>query len=127
MSKRDVDRKVAAAMRQHTATKEEAIRDYAATLDEIESVDRKLHELNQHRNELIDTAHTNRIAAKHAGWKLRELTDTGLSVPRPLTLPLHQASADTDPTVAPGAHSTAADESPTEAPTDATSDQHFAS
>jgi len=83
MGKRDIDRRVADALKALTATKEDSIRDLAEALDKIEAVDGKIAALNKTRNELIATAEEKNEAAKTAGWKVRELSDAGLVVPRP--------------------------------------------
>ncbi len=82
MGKRDIDRRVADALKALTATKEDSIRDLAEALDKIEAVDGKIAALNKTRNDLIATAEEKNEAAKTAGWKARELSDAGLVVPR---------------------------------------------
>jgi len=82
MGKRDIDRRVADALKALTATKEDSIRDLAEALDKIEAVDSKITALNKTRNELITAAEEKNEAAKTAGWKVRELSDAGLGVPR---------------------------------------------
>lgn len=82
MGKRDLDRRVAEALKALTATKEDSIRDLAEDLDKIEAVDVKIAALNKTRNELITAAEEKNEAAKTAGWKVRELSDAGLVVPR---------------------------------------------
>jgi len=84
MGKRDIDRRVADALKALTATKEDSIRELAAALDKIEAVDAKIAALNKTRNELIASAEDKSEAAKTAGWKVRELSDAGLVVPRAL-------------------------------------------
>lgn len=88
MGRREVDRKVAEAMKKLTATKEDAVRALAAALDDIDSIDIKLIELNRQRDELIAVAEAKHMVAKTTGWKVRELADAGLSVPRPIVLAL---------------------------------------
>jgi len=83
MGKRDIDRRVADALKALTATKEDSIRNLAEALDKIEAVDVKIATLNKTRNELIAAAEEKNEAAKTAGWKVRELSDAGLVVPRP--------------------------------------------
>lgn len=92
MGKRDVDRKVAEAMKLLTASKEDAIRDLAAVLDDIESIDDRLAALNRDRDRLIEDARAKHATAKQAGWKVRELSDAGLTVPRPITMPLDRGA-----------------------------------
>ncbi len=82
MGKRDIDRRVADALKALTATKEDSIRDLAEALDKIEAVDGKIAALNKTRNELIAAAEEKNEAAKTAGWKVRELSDAGLVAPR---------------------------------------------
>jgi hypothetical protein len=99
MSKRDVDRRVAGAIKALTASKEDSIRALAEALDKIEAVDAKLVALNKTRNSLIAKADTQHEAAKASGWKVRELTNAGLCVPRPVTLAVgHDGTASTPPT-----------------------------
>jgi len=83
MGKRDIHRRVADALKALTATKEDSIRDLAEALDKIEAVDSKIAALNKTRNELITAAEEKNEAAKTAGWKVRELSDAGLVIPRP--------------------------------------------
>ncbi len=82
MGKRDIDRRVAEALKALTATKEDSIRDLADALDKIEAVEGKIAALNKTRNELITAAEKKNEAAKTAGWKVRELSDAGLVIPR---------------------------------------------
>jgi len=82
MGKRDIDRRVAEALKALTATKEDSVRDLADALDKIEAVEGKIAALNKTRNELITAAEKKNEAAKTAGWKVRELSDAGLVIPR---------------------------------------------
>ena len=82
MGKRDIDRRVADALKALTATKEDSTRDLAEALDKIEAIDVKIAALNKTRNELITAAEEKNEAAKTAGWKVRELSDAGLVVRR---------------------------------------------
>ncbi len=72
----------AEALKALTATKEDSVRDLADALDKIEAVEGKIAALNKTRNELITAAEERNEAAKTAGWKVRELSDAGLVVPR---------------------------------------------
>ncbi len=102
MGKRDIDRRVADALKALTATKEDSIRNLAEALDKVEVVDSKIAALNKTRNELIAAAEEKSEAAKTAGWKVRELSDAGLVVPR--------ATAAAGETLAPEAAPSAPDE-----------------
>lgn len=82
MGKRDIDRRVRDALRALTATKEDSIRDLAEALDKVAAVDGRIAALNKTRNALIDAAEDKNEAAKTAGWKVRELSDAGLVIPR---------------------------------------------
>lgn len=82
MGKRDIDRRVADALKALTSTKENSIRNLAEALDKIAAVDSRIAALNKARNALIDAAEDKNEAAKTAGWKVRELSDAGLVIPR---------------------------------------------
>ena len=84
MAKRDVDQKVKKALGALVADKETAVRNLAETIDKIENADEQIANLIAARNALLAEAEQTFGAAKSAGWKLRELADAGLSLPKPI-------------------------------------------
>ena len=92
MGKRDVERKVAEAMKSLTESKEASVRELAEVLDEVAGLDAKLVALNATRTTAVGRAGEALEAAKSAGWKVAELRSAGFVVPQTITLGIESPS-----------------------------------
>lgn len=85
MAKKDIDRRVTEAIHALTAGKESSIRDLVSSLDDISKLDARLRDLFERRSALLESMEKQTETARVAGWKVKDLADAGLAVPRALS------------------------------------------
>lgn len=97
MAKADVNRLVRETMRKETASLEIPLRELVEVTVLIAASDRALEAANADRNRLIALAQTKLDECKAAGWRVKALAETGIVIPKPITLGLIEvAASDTD-------------------------------
>lgn len=88
MAKADVNRLVRETMRKETASLEIPLRELVEVTVLIATADRAVEAANAERSRLIALAQTKLEECKAAGWRVKALAETGIVIPKPITLGL---------------------------------------